>query len=189
MFNQLSGINAVLYYLNDIFMAAGYTRMSGNSQAVIIGLMNLVATLIGMSVIDLVGRKTLLLWGSVGTSACLAGVAAIFLRHSHERYLVYLLTGYIFFFATSQGAVIWVYISEVFPNRVRPKGQSLGCSAHWIMNALISAVFPLMAYRSGAYPFVLFSAMMMVQFIVVLFVYPETKGLSLERLQQQIETN
>ena len=136
MFNQLSGINAILYYLNDIFAHAGFSRMSGNLQAVAIGATNLAFTMIAMSVIDRIGRKTLLLVGSVGTAICLAGVSAIFFSHSHESLLVWLLVGYIAFFAFSQGAVIWVYLSEVFPNTVRAKGQSLGSFSHWFMNAL-----------------------------------------------------
>jgi SP family arabinose:H+ symporter-like MFS transporter len=188
MFNQLSGINAILYYLNDIFAHAGFSRISGNLQAVAIGATNLAFTMIAMSVIDKLGRKTLLLVGSVGTAICLAGVSAIFFTHSHESLLVWLLVGYIAFFAFSQGAVIWVYLSEVFPNSVRAKGQSLGSFSHWFMNALISAIFPLMAASSGAYPFVFFSAMMVVQFFVVLFVYPETKGLTLEEMQKELAT-
>src|SRR5271154_2410181 len=129
LFNQLSGINAILYYANFIFAAAGFSQMSGALQTVLIGLMNLLATLLGMSLIDKLGRRTLLLIGSVGTALCLAGVAAIFFTHSHANLLVWLLVGYIAFFATSQGAVIWVYIAEVFPNRVRAKGQSLGSSS------------------------------------------------------------
>jgi sugar porter (SP) family MFS transporter len=188
MFNQLSGINAILYYLNDIFAHAGFSRISGNLQAVAIGATNLAFTMIAMSVIDKLGRKTLLLVGSVGTAICLAGVSAIFFRHSHESLLVWLLVGYIAFFAFSQGAVIWVYLSEVFPNSVRAKGQSLGSFSHWFMNALISAIFPLMAASSGAYPFVFFSVMMVLQFFVVLFVYPETKGLTLEEMQKELAT-
>jgi SP family arabinose:H+ symporter-like MFS transporter len=107
--------------------------------------------------------------------------------HQHENLLVWLLIGYIAFFAASQGAVIWVYISEVFPNVVRAKGQSLGSFTHWAMNALISGVFPYMAARSGAYPFVFFSLMMIVQFFVVLFIYPETKGITLEDMQRRLE--
>jgi MFS transporter, SP family, arabinose:H+ symporter len=186
MFNQLSGINAILYYLNDIFAHAGFSRISGNLQAVAIGATNLAFTMIAMSVIDKLGRKTLLLVGSVGTAICLAGVSAVFFTHSHESLLVWLLVGYIAFFAFSQGAVIWVYLSEVFPNSVRAKGQSLGSFSHWFMNALISAIFPLMAASSGAYPFVFFSVMMVLQFFVVLFVYPETKGLTLEEMQKEL---
>jgi drug/metabolite transporter superfamily protein YnfA len=186
MFNQLSGINAILYYLNDIFSFAGFSKVSGNLQAVAVGGTNLLFTMIAMSVIDRLGRKTLLLVGSVGTAVCLAGVAVIFFTQQHQSFLLWLLIGYIAFFAFSQGAVIWVYLSEVFPNTVRAKGQSLGSFSHWFMNAAISLIFPVVAHSSGAYPFVLFSAMMVVQFVVVLFFYPETKGLSLEEMQKKL---
>ena len=186
MFNQLSGINAILYYLNDIFAAAGYSKISGDLQAVAIGGMNLVATLFGMTLIDKLGRKTLLIIGSVGTALCLAGVAEIFYRHTHQNYLIWLLVTYIAFFAVSQGAVIWVYIGEVFPNRVRSKGQSLGSSSHWIMNAIIAYTFPQVAKSSGAYPFMFFAAMMVLQFFVVLFFYPETKNVTLEQMQRRL---
>jgi sugar porter (SP) family MFS transporter len=186
MFNQLSGINAILYYLNDIFAAAGYSKMSGDLQAVAVGGMNLLATLLGMSVIDKLGRKTLLLIGSVGTAACLFGVSWVFFTNSHQSDLLWFLVAYIAFFAISQGAVIWVYIGEVFPNRVRAKGQSVGSSSHWIMNAIIAYTFPQLAKSSGAYPFVFFGAMMLVQFFVVFFFYPETKGHSLEEMQHRL---
>src|ERR1700674_5422947 len=186
IFNQLSGINAILYYLNDIFAFAGFNKVSSDLQAVAIGATNLVFTMLAMSVIDRIGRKTLLLIGSVGTAVCLAGVAAVFFTRSHQNLLVWLLIGYIAFFAFSQGAVIWVFISEVFPNRVRAKGQSLGSFSHWFMNALISGIFPLLAASSGGYPFVFFSVMMVLQFFVVLFVYPETKGVSLEQMQKKL---
>jgi sugar porter (SP) family MFS transporter len=186
MFNQLSGINAILYYLNDIFAYAGFSKVSSDLQAVAIGATNLIFTMLAMAVIDRIGRKTLLLIGSVGTAACLAGVAAIFLTRQHQDLLVWLLIGYIAFFAFSQGAVIWVFLSEVFPNRVRAKGQSLGSFSHWAMNAIISLTFPLMAQASGGYPFVFFAAMMVLQFLVVLIFYPETKGLSLEEMQRKL---
>ena len=186
MFNQISGINAILYYLNDIFGAAGFSKLSGDLQAVAVGGMNLLATLLAMSVIDKLGRKTLLLIGSVGTALCLAGVARVFLTRQHQEYLLWFLVAYIAFFAISQGAVIWVYISEIFPNRVRAKGQALGSSSHWIMNAIIAYTFPQLAKSSGAYPFMFFSAMMVLQFFVVLFFYPETKRVSLEQMQQRL---
>ena len=186
-FNQLSGINAILYYLNDIFAAAGFDRVSSNLQAVAIGAMNLLATLVGMALIDRVGRKLLLMIGAVGTAVCLTTVAAIFFTHQHQAMLVWALVAYIAFFAISQGAVIWVYISEIFPTRVRSKGQSLGSGTHWIMNAILSFAFPVIALRSGAYPFVFFAAMMIVQFFVVLFFFPETKQISLEELQRKLK--
>jgi MFS family permease len=175
-----------LYYLNYIFEKAGYSKVSGNLQAVAVGAMNLVATLLAMTVIDKIGRKPLLLIGSVGTALCLFGVSAIFFTNQHQAALVWLLVAYIAFFAISQGAVIWVYIGEVFPNLVRAKGQSLGSSSHWVMNAIISLTFPLLAKSSGAYPFVFFGAMMILQFFVVLFIYPETKQVSLEQMQQKL---
>lgn len=187
MFNQLSGINAILYYLNDIFAFAGFSKVSSDLQAVAIGGTNLLFTMLAMSVIDRIGRKTLLLVGSVGTSLCLAGVAGVFFTGWHQNLLVWLLIGFIAFFAFSQGAVIWVYLSEVFPNRVRAKGQSLGSFSHWFMNALISGIFPMLAAKSGGYPFLFFSVMMAAQFLVVLFVYPETKGVSLEDMQKKLQ--
>jgi sugar porter (SP) family MFS transporter len=186
MFNQLSGINAILYYLNDIFAKAGFTKVSGDLQAVAVGATNLLFTMVAMSVIDRLGRKKLLLIGAVGTAAALAGVAAIFFSHAHENLLVWCLVGFIAFFGFSQGAVIWVYLSEVFPTRVRAKGQSLGSFTHWIMNALIANIFPVLAASSGGAPFVFFAAMMVLQFFVVLAMYPETKGFSLEEMQHKL---
>lgn len=186
IFNQLSGINAILYYLNIIFAAAGFSRTSAYAQGVAIGAVNLIATLVGMALIDKLGRKTLLLIGSVGTAISLAGVATVFFTHTHQERLIWCLVGFIAFFAISQGAVIWVYIGEVFPNAVRAKGQSLGSSAHWITNAIISFKFLPMIAHSGAYPFLFFAVMMVVQFFVVLIAYPETKGVSLEQLQAKL---
>ncbi len=184
-FNQLSGINAILYYLNDIFARAGFSKVSGDLQAVSIGFTNLVAVIIAMSIIDRVGRKTLLLIGSVGCAASLAGVAAVFFSNSHESWLVWLLVGFIASFSFSQGAVIWVFLSEVFPTRVRAKGQSLGSFTHWFMNAAISWTFPVIASHSRGAPFVFFSIMMIAQFFVVLFTFPETKGITLEDMQRK----
>ncbi|MDQ2712402.1 MAG: sugar porter family MFS transporter [Acidobacteriota bacterium] len=184
-FNQLSGINAILYYLNDIFARAGFSKVSGDLQAVLIGFTNLTATIIAMSIIDRVGRKTLLLIGSVGCAICLGSVAAVFLSNTHGELLVWFLVGFIAFFSFSQGAVIWVFISEVFPTRVRAKGQSLGSFTHWFMNAIISWTFPVIGHYSKGAPFVFFSIMMVVQFFVVLFTFPETKGITLEDMQKK----
>lgn len=186
MFNQLSGINAVLYYLNDIFARAGFSKLSGNLQAVAVGTTNLIFTILAMSMIDKIGRKTLLLVGAVGMALCHAGIAAIFFSHQHQQLLLWLLVGFIASFAFSQGMVVWVYLSEVFPNVVRAKGQSLGSFSHWVTNAAISGTFPAVAAASGGYPFVFFAAMMVLQFFVVLFVYPETTGLSLEEMQKKM---
>ncbi len=186
-FNQLAGINAILYYLNSIFAAAGYSQVSGDQQAIAVGLTNLVFTVAGMSMIDKLGRKTLLLIGAAGTASCLAGVAWIFQSKSHQSALVWLLALYIAFFALSQGAVIWVYIGEVFPNHVRSKGQGVGNASHWIMNTCIALMFPIIAMHLGrGVPFVFFAAMTVLQFIVVLFTYPETKGRTLEDLQRDL---
>jgi sugar porter (SP) family MFS transporter len=185
MLNQLSGINAVLYYLNFIFSAAGFGAVSASIQAIAVGTTLLIFTAIGMLLIERVGRRTLLMIGSVGTAGCLAGVAAIFFSHKHQGLLLWLLIAYIAFFASSEGVVIWVYISEIFPNAVRAKGQSLGSLSHWFMNALISMCFPTVAASSGAYPFVFFSGMMILQFFVVLFIYPETNGLTLEAMHKE----
>jgi len=186
MFNQLAGINAILYYLNDIFALAGFGKASSDLQSVAVGATLLLFTLVAMTVIDKLGRKKLLLIGAVGTCLCLAGVSAIFFTHKHQNLLVWLLIVYIAFFASSQGAVIWVYISEIFPNQVRAKGQSLGSFSHWFMNAIISGIFPLMAASSGGYPFIFFSAVTFVQFWVVLFVFPETRGIRLEDMERKI---
>lgn len=187
LFNQMSGINAILYYLNDIFERAGFNKVSGDLQAVVVGLTNLSFTLLAMTIIDRIGRRTLLLIGSVGTATCLGMCSWIFQTRSHERLLIIPLVGFIAFFAVSQGAVIWVYISEVFPNRVRAKGQSLGSFTHWIMSAILSAVFPIITASSGAaVPFAFFSCMMAAQFFVVLFLFPETKGISLEQMQKKL---
>lgn len=183
--NQLSGINAILYYLNDIFASAGFSQLSGNIQSVVIGLMNLVATLIAMSMIDKLGRKTLLLVGSVGMAVSLGGVARIFHAGRSSSALLGFLVAFICFFAISQGSVVWVYISEIFPTRVRSKGQGVGSSAHWIMNAVIAAIFPYIAARSRALPFAFFASMMALQFLLVLIFFPETKGKSLEQIQSK----
>jgi sugar porter (SP) family MFS transporter len=187
-FNQLSGINAILYYLNDIFASAGFDEVSSDLQAVAIGFTNLVFTLLAMSVIDRVGRRRLLMMGSVGMAISLAGVAAIFWTGTREGLLLWLLIGFIASFAFSQGAVIWVYLAEVFPTAVRAKGQSLGSATHWIMNALISWGFPVVAAYSRAVPFIFFACMMVVQLVTVLVVYPETRGLTLEEMERRLAT-
>ena len=181
MFNQLTGINAILYYLNDIFAKSG----NAGVKTVEIGIANLLATLLGISIIDKFGRKNLLLVGAVGDTACLAGVAWAF-STDHLGALLPLLVAFIIFFAISQGSVIWVYLSEVFPTNVRSKGQSLGCSSHWIMNAVVAQLFPILGHRSITLPFIFFAVATGIGFFTVLFVYPETKGLSLEEMQHHL---
>jgi sugar porter (SP) family MFS transporter len=186
-FNQLAGINSILYYLNSIFASAGYSQISGDQQAIAIGFTNLVFTIVGMSVIDKLGRKTLLLVGAAGTAICLAAVSWLFATNSHPGALVWVLIIYIAFFALSQGAVIWVYIGEVFPNAVRSKGQGVGNASHWFMNTAIQLAFPMVVAQIGrSAPFTFFAVMTAVQFVVVLLVYPETKGQTLEALQRRL---
>jgi sugar porter (SP) family MFS transporter len=188
LFNQFSGINPTLYYLNDIFAKAGFDKVSGDLQAVAIGMTNLIFTAFAMSIIDKVGRKRLLIIGSVGTFVCMSLISALFYTGSHQNLLLWPLVGFVAFFAMSQGSVIWVYISEIFPNSVRGKGQSLGSFTHWLTCAALSNVFPIVAARSAAGPFIFFACMMALQFFVVTRFFPETKGFTLEQLQQRLET-
>ncbi|QAY76641.1 sugar porter family MFS transporter [Sphingosinicella sp. BN140058] len=181
-FNQLSGINAILYYLNDIFRAAGFSALSADVQAVAIGIANLAATMVGLSLIDRVGRKPLLMTGAAGTCAALAGVAAIYASGRGEILLLPMLVLFILFFALSQGAVIWVYLSEIFPTPVRARGQALGSATHWVMNAIISFAFPVIAAHTLALPFWVFAAAMALQFVVVWRFFPETRSVTLESM-------
>jgi sugar porter (SP) family MFS transporter len=188
MFNQLIGINAVLYYLNDIFAMAGFDRTSQNAQAVAVGATMLISTLIALSLIDKFGRRTLLLVGSVGLAICLAAIATIFHIQQYQSTLLMFLVGYVAFFSFSQGAVIWVYLSEIFPDRVRAQGQSLGSSTHWVMNAIVSAAFPVIATQSQSGPFFMFLVMVILQFLAVLMFFPETSGVRLEDIQRRLGT-
>jgi len=178
--NQLSGINAILYYLNDIFAQAGFSAANARIQAVAIGAANLVFTLLAMLLIDSIGRRFLLIVGSVGMAGCLLAISRIFATGGHKGLLLWLLITYIAFFAFSQGTVVWVYLSEIFPAGIRERGQSLGTLALWVSNGLVAALFPLLAARDGQYPFLFFSVMMVVQLLLALWVFPETKGVSLE---------
>ncbi|HEX6636551.1 MAG TPA: sugar porter family MFS transporter [Steroidobacteraceae bacterium] len=187
MFNQLSGINAILYYLNDIFAAAGFVGWSNDLQAVAIGAVNLVATVIALRVIDRVGRRKLLLTGAIGTAVALAGVAVIFATGQGLSWLLAMLIVFIGFFAFSQGAVIWVYLAEIFPTPVRSRGQALGSSVHWGVNAVIAQAFPMIAAYTQALPFAFFSACMVLQFFVVLAIFPETRGVELESMNKALE--
>jgi SP family arabinose:H+ symporter-like MFS transporter len=179
-FNQLAGINAILYYINDIFAAAGFSKVSSDQQSILIGFTNLLFTIPALYLIDRIGRKSLLLIGSVGLFATLAGTAAILSSGLHQNLLLWMLIGFIAAFAFSQGAVIWVYISEIFPTEVRARGQSIGSSTHWLMNAIIATLFPVVASWSKGAPFVFFAAMVVLQFFVVLIFFPETKRAALE---------
>jgi len=186
MFNQLSGINAILYYLNYIFAAAGFDASSRSWQPVMVAAANLAATMIALTVIDRVGRKKLLLIGSVGTAIALGCAALIFGTGQGKEWLLAALMVFIAFFAFSQGAVIWVYLAEIFPTAVRSRGQSLGSATHWGMNALIGQVFPMVAVYTRALPFAFFAACMVLQFFVVLVVFPETRRVELESMDRAL---
>ncbi|WP_153796762.1 sugar porter family MFS transporter [Foetidibacter luteolus] len=190
MFNQLSGINAILYYAPRIFEMAGFSKDQAYLQPVYIGAANLLFTLIAMTVIDKFGRKTLLIIGALGTILFLALTALAFGQpgEANSNVLIYLI-GYIAFFAFSQGAVIWVFISEIFPNSVRSQGGSLGSFTHWIMAAIISWTFPVIVEGNpmgGYYSFVFYAVMMFVSLIFIWRVMPETKGRSLEQIQKEL---
>jgi sugar porter (SP) family MFS transporter len=190
MFNQLSGINAILYYAPRIFEMAGFSQQASFLQPVYIGGANLIFTFLGMSIIDKVGRKTLLITGAIGTAAFLALTAFAFnSTGSGNQYVIFYLVGFIAFFALSQGAVIWVFISEIFPNAVRSQGSSLGSFTHWIMAAIIAWTFPIFVNKipnGGHYAFIFFSCMMLVSLIFIWRVMPETKGRTLEQIQKDL---
>ena len=183
-FNQLAGINAILYYLNDIFADAG--SLSPDVQAVIIGAANLFFTFVGMLLIDRIGRKTLLVGGAAGMAVCLAAAGAVLFHVLPQWMMLPALVGFIAFFAPSQGAVIWVYLSEIFPTSVRARGSGLGASTHWLLNALVAGVFPAVAAWSAGAPFLFFAAMMAVQVVVVALFFPETKGVRLEDMHARM---
>jgi MFS transporter, SP family, arabinose:H+ symporter len=166
---------------------AGFERTSQNGQAVVVGVVMLLATVVALTLIDRFGRRMLLLLGSVGLAISLSGIALIFSSRSHESFLLPLVLGYIACFAFSQGSVIWVYLSEIFPSGVREQGQSLGSSTHWVMNALVSFLFPIVAAHSRTGPFVGFLLIVIVQFFAVLLFFPETKGVALDAVINQGE--
>ncbi|WP_166333127.1 sugar porter family MFS transporter [Sphingobacterium chungjuense] len=182
-FNQMVGINAILYYAPRIFEMAGFDGENAYLQPIFIGGTNLLFTLIGMSIIDKFGRKKLLLTGAVGMFVFLL-CAAFGLLDGGTPYLLWYIVGFIAAFALSQGAVIWVFISEIFPNEVRSQGTSLGSTTHWLFAAIVSGLFPIIVEQisDGAFYIFLFYAIMVVlSFIFILFI-PETKGKSLEEI-------
>lgn len=189
-FNQFSGINAIMYYAPRIFEMTGLAKDTALLQAISIGVTNMIFTLLAISVIDKFGRRSLLITGSFGMVLFLGLVAYAFFTGDFGGYLVMLyLVGFIAFFAFSQGAVIWVFISEIFPNKVRAQGQTLGSFTHWIMAAIISWTFPIFAESSslgGAYAFTLFAFMMFLHLFFAWKILPETKGQSLEGIQRSL---
>jgi sugar porter (SP) family MFS transporter len=192
-FNQASGINALMYYAPRIFKMAGAATESAMLQAVIIGLTNLIFTMLALAVIDHFGRKKLMLVGSVGYIISLSTASWAFFTFGTEFTAgggAIVLGALILFIAShafGQGAVIWVFISEIFPNRVRARGQALGSFTHWAFAAIISQTFPMIAGRfGGGGIFAVYAFMMVLQLIWVIFVMPETKCISLEEMQKKL---
>jgi len=192
MFNQLSGINALMYYAPRIFGMAGFEKSSAMLSSVGVGFVNLVFTMTALIIIDHFGRRRLMLVGSVGYIISLGATALTFYRNgtdfSGTGSIVVLVSLLVFqaSHAFGQGAVIWVFISEVFPNRVRARGQALESFTHWFMAAAISWTFPIFAEASGGHIFTLYAICMVGQLIWVLLVMPETKGITLEEMQKKL---
>ena len=188
-FNQVSGINAVIYYAPRIFEDAGLAKSSALLSSVGIGLVNLVFTMLGLLWIDRFGRRFLMFIGSIGYIISLSLVALAFSNGTSDGGMTIPILLFVFIaaHAIGQGAVIWVFSSEIFPNQVRSYGNSLGSSTHWVFAALIAATFPLLAGRFGQAPiFALFALMMVFQLLFVWKMMPETKGVSLEDLEKKL---
>lgn len=185
-FNQLDGINAVIYYTADIFKMAGADNASALLQSVIVGLTNLVMTVIAMLLIDRVGRKMLLLIGSVTFVFSHALAAWVFHTHAQGWIVMVAMMGVVGSHAYSQGAVVWVIINELLPNAVRASGTAIVCFLIWVLCACVSWSFPVVAAKSGSYAFGFFALMMVLQFVLVLKYLPEPKGISLEELQKRL---
>jgi len=185
-FNQLSGINAILYFAPRIFALTGLGQQAALLQSVGIGVTNLVFTFVGLWLIDRLGRRTLLIIGSIGYLLSLGACSWAFYS-GHESIVPVCIFAFIAAHAVGQGTVIWVLISEIFPNRYRAAGQSLGSATHWVFAALLTTLFPLMvsAFHPGAI-FLFFCGMMALQLIWVLAMVPETKGVPLEEIQRRL---
>ncbi len=186
-FNQLSGINAIIYYTPDIFRMAGFDRAGSLLQSVVVGLTNLALTMAGLGLIDRFGRRTLMLVGSAGYLLSLGATAFAFYSGAGGALLLAGLVVFIASHAFGQGAVIWVFISEIFPNRVRARGAALGSTVHWIMAAAISWTFPLIAGASGGHAFAFYLVCMAAQLLWVLALMPETKGIPLEAIEAELK--
>jgi len=188
-FNQLSGINAFLYYAPRIFEAAGLGESAALLSSVGIGATNLVFTFAGLYLIDRLGRKTLLHIGSYGYIISLSLVGIAFLQNWEGGFVPLFLFMFIAAHAIGQGAIIWVFISEIFPDHLRAQGQAFGSSVHWVLAALITLFMPaaLSAFENPGLVFLFFAFMMVLQLIFVLFMMPETKGIPLEKLSKQLE--
>lgn len=186
-FNQFSGINAFLYYAPRIFEEGGLGASTALLSSVGIGFVNLIFTLIGINLIDRLGRKILMYIGSVGYIISLSLIAASFLLEWEGLALPLFLFLFIASHAIGQGAIIWVFISEIYPNHLRSAGQSFGTSTHWVLAAIIPSLVPVLFATIGAgVVFTVFAFMMVLQLLFVYFWMPETKGVSLESLAQQL---
>ena len=185
-FNQLSGINALIYYTRRIFEMAGASGTSALLQSVIIGGVNLIMTAAALAVIDRLGRRKLMLTGSIGYILSLGATAIAFYTDTTGPVVLACLIVFIASHAFGQGAVIWVFIGEIFPNSIRARGQSLGSFVHWIMAAIISLTFPMIAEVSGANIFAFYALCMVGQLLWVVFVMPETKGVPLEEMNKNL---
>lgn len=188
LFNQLSGINAIIYFAPRVFEMAGIDAESALLSTVGIGAVNMLATMLGLYLIDRIGRKKLMYIGSVGYIVSLALIAYSFSGGTiGPAYLPVFVFIFIASHAVGQGSVIWVFIAEVFPNEMRAYGQSLGCFTHWILAAIIANIFPFFANQFGPVSiFGFFAVMMGLQLLWVATRMPETKGRSLEEIQQDL---
>lgn len=186
-FNQLSGINAFLYYSSRIFQEAGLGESTALLSSIGIGVVNLIFTLLGVFLIDKLGRKVLMYIGSVGYIISLSLVAMAFLFHWEGIAVPVFLFLFIAAHAIGQGAVIWVFISEIFPNHLRASGQSFGSTTHWVLAAIIPSLIPYLFSTVGpGVVFLFFAVMMVFQLLFVAFMMPETKGISLEELSKKL---
>ena len=191
-FNQLSGINFILYYAPEILEMAGLGSKESLMNSILIGVTNLIFTIAGMRLIDVLGRKQLMIIGSLGYIISLGMVALAFYNNLGPIILMTSIMLFIASHAIGQGAVIWVFISEIFPNNVRANGQSFGTGIHWIFAALITLAGPVVIdlFKINPWPiFAFFAFMMVLQLVFVLFMMPETKGLSLEELEHKMVNN
>ena len=191
-FNQLSGINFILYYAPEILELAGFATKESLFNSVFIGLTNIIFTFAGLLLIDKLGRKQLLIIGSLGYIVSLTGVSLAFYTQSNPMWISLFIFGFIASHAIGQGTIIWVFISEIFPNRLRALGQSFGTGIHWIFAALITLIGPYVIdlYQTNPWPiFSFFAFMMVLQLVFAVFMMPETKGKSLEDINQIIDKN
>ena len=191
-FNQISGINFILYYAPEILEMAGFATRASLFNSVLIGLTNIIFTFAGLLLIDKLGRRQLLILGSLGYIISLSGVSIAFYFQSSPQWIALFIFAFIASHAVGQGTVIWIFISEIFPNRIRAMGQSFGAGVHWVFAALITLVGPsvIAIYQTNPWPiFLFFAAMMVLQLVFSIFTMPETKGKSLEEINLIINKN